>query len=84
MGPGGAGLGLRGAGPDGAPGEEVRQELGADRVQELAAAGQAELVDLQQQLPGDAQPCGAGRSCGSHGRVCDMCDLVGDAQDRKY
>ena len=43
------GLALAGAGSDGGPGEQVRHELRHEGVEQLAGAGQGQLVDLQQQ-----------------------------------
>src|SRR5690606_34629853 len=40
----------------GAPGDEVREILRGGHVEELAAGGQAEIVDLEQQAAGQPQP----------------------------
>jgi hypothetical protein len=48
-------LAFGGARADGAPGDQVADVLRRDHVQELAAGGQAQAVDLDQQLARDAQ-----------------------------
>jgi len=48
-------LALGGARADGAPGDQVADVLRRDHVQELAARGHAQAVDLDQQLARDAQ-----------------------------
>ena len=48
-------LALRGACTDGAPGDQVTDVLRRDHVEELAARGHAQAVDLHQQLARDAQ-----------------------------
>lgn len=48
-------LALGGTCANGSPADEVRDELGRHGVEELAAGGQAELVDLGEQFARDAQ-----------------------------
>ena len=49
-------LALRGAGADGAPADQVADELRRQQVQELGAGRQAQLHHLQQQLARQLQP----------------------------
>ena len=49
-------LALGGAGADGAPADGIGDELRRDRVEELAASGQAQRKHVQQQLPREVQP----------------------------
>ena len=46
-------LGFRRSGPDGAEGDEIRQELGRDGIQHLAGDGQATIGELTEQSSGD-------------------------------
>src|SRR5437763_861030 len=48
-------LALRGAGADGSPGDQVGDELGSDRVEELATRGQPELDQIEEELPRQPQ-----------------------------
>ena len=48
-------LALGGARADGAPGDEVGEVLRRGHVEEFAAGGQAEIVDVEQQRAGEAQ-----------------------------
>lgn len=48
-------LRLGGARADGAPGDEVGEVLRGDRIERFGAAGQAELVEIDEELARDAQ-----------------------------
>ena len=48
-------LAFSGTGPDRAPGNQVAQVLRRDDVEKLGSGRQSQSVDLDQQLPGDAQ-----------------------------
>ena len=48
-------LTLRGPGPDGPPGDEVREELGRDRVEEFAPRGQPEVGEIREKLARDPE-----------------------------
>ena len=50
-------LALRGARPDSAPGDQIRDELRRDGVEELAAGGQPELHHFEQEAASLAQAC---------------------------
>ena len=47
---------LRRPGPDRAPGHQVRQVPGQQRIQPLTASRQARAGDVEQELPGEPQP----------------------------
>ena len=47
-------LALRGAGADGAPGDEVGDELRRDRIEELASGRQLESDEIEQQAAREA------------------------------
>ncbi len=49
-------LGLGGARPDGAPGDEIADVLAGHHVEELGGGGHAGLVDVHQQFAGQFQP----------------------------
>ena len=49
-------LALRGAGADRAPGDQVRDVLGADGLKELGGGGQAEGGDLAQEARAARRP----------------------------
>ena len=51
-------LRFRGARPDGAPGSEISNVLGRDRVQHLRGRGQAQIKYLAQKTPGKTQARG--------------------------
>ncbi len=48
-------LALGGAGADGSPGDEAGEVLRGDHVEELGAGGDAQLVEVEQQVAGEAQ-----------------------------
>ena len=62
-------LAFGGARADGAPGNQVADELGAEQVQKLGAGRQAQFDDVQQQLPRTLQPVVDGKTAVQMGVV---------------
>ena len=49
-------LGLRGAGPDGTPCDQVRDVLRGNRIQEFGSRGHPHVSEFEEQFTGDAEP----------------------------